>query len=191
MTMIKNDNTEKFSIKNKNNYNKIRKTWNDMMRRCYDNELHVIQPTYKNCCVCDEWHDFNNFLEWYNNNFPYHIENMGIKLELDKDLLSEGECKIYSPDTCIFIPKKANGFTTNIQRNNTSGFTGVSWRKDICKWHAQTRDFNTGKKKHIGFFEDLKLASIAYDNQRKIESNKCKKWLIELGYNENIVNKIK
>lgn len=44
---------------------------------------------------------------------------------------------------------------------NKSGFKGVHWRKDIKKWAAQVSG-NKGKR-HLGFFEDIKEAALAYD----------------------------
>lgn len=35
--------------------------WYAMLTRCYSEKYHKIQPTYKNCDVCHEWHNFQNF----------------------------------------------------------------------------------------------------------------------------------
>jgi hypothetical protein len=40
--------------------------------------------------------------------------------------------------------------------NNTSGAHGVSWRKDIQKWHATVKHEN--KTRHVGYFTDLEEA---------------------------------
>lgn len=41
---------------------------------------------------------------------------------------------------------------------NTSGFKNVHWRKDKNKWCVEL--IVDGKKKHIGYFEDLELADL-------------------------------
>lgn len=41
-------------------------------------------------------------------------------------------------------------------QRNTSGTTGVTWKKDRMKWHAQIRI--NGKNKHLGFFDEMEDA---------------------------------
>ena len=41
-------------------------------------------------------------------------------------------------------------------RRNTSGFNGVTWKKDRSKWHAQI--CVNGNKIHLGFFSDIQDA---------------------------------
>ena len=87
--------------------------WTNMLRRCY----YIDDECYKNCEVCERWHCYANFLEdlpliegyelWINNN----------NYELDKDFKQQGtEYKIYSIETCIFIPKNEN---TKMSGTNT------------------------------------------------------------------------
>lgn len=79
--------------------------WYNMMLRCYstDEKARVKYKTYNECTVCDSWHNFQNFADWYYLNQP--IGN--IDYEIDKDLLS-GCVKVYSPSTCVFISKELN-----------------------------------------------------------------------------------
>jgi predicted transport protein len=73
-------------------------TWLNMMKRCYDKEYQKKkQPTYIGCIVCDEWHNFNTFNTWFNENY---IDGFAI----DKDIIIKNN-KIYSPETCCFVPK--------------------------------------------------------------------------------------
>lgn len=164
--------------------------WIDMLRRCFDVKFQNSYPTYIGCSVCDEWHSFKNFKEWFDKNYRWDLDDIGIKLELDKDLLS-GESKVYSPDTCVFLPNKVNTFLINKQSNNTSGYTGVSWHKNTSKWRANIGEFNNGKRKHLGLFKNIEDARDAYNKAREIECIKVKEYLRELGYNEDIINKIK
>ena len=77
------------------------KTWEHILERCYSAKLHAKEPTYKDVVVAEEWLNYQVFAKWYEENY-YEVE--GQRMELDKDLLS-GNCKIYSPNTCIFLPK--------------------------------------------------------------------------------------
>lgn len=50
---------------------------------------------------------------------------------------------------------------TGKPRHNTSGFKGVSWSKNKNKWRAYISIEN--KTKHLGYFEELESAHVAYD----------------------------
>lgn len=75
-------------------------TWTAMLNRCYSIKHQTRYPTYVGCTVCTEWLTFSNFKKWYDANYREG-------LELDKDILVEGN-KIYSPETCRFVPKSIN-----------------------------------------------------------------------------------
>lgn len=42
--------------------------WNGMLNRCYNEVNQLSHPTYIGCTVCDEWHNFQIFAEWYYGN---------------------------------------------------------------------------------------------------------------------------
>jgi hypothetical protein len=76
--------------------------WLAMLGRSYSKKNHARFPTYKNCTVAKEWHNYQNFAPWFK-------ENYREGLDLDKDILQEGVAnKIYSPDTCKFITPLEN-----------------------------------------------------------------------------------
>lgn len=74
--------------------------WNNMLKRCYSIKELTRHPTYIGCTVCCEWLSFSNFKKWFDENY---IEGF----DLDKDILVEGN-KIYSPETCRFVPHYLN-----------------------------------------------------------------------------------
>ena len=99
--------------------------WYSMIRRCYSSILHKRQPAYTKCEVCEEWLNYQNFAKWY---YSHKLEN-GIKWELDKDLLRNNN-KIYSPETCVLIPKDINILLT-LRKNDRGKYPlGVSKRVD-------------------------------------------------------------
>jgi len=81
-------------------HTKVYSTWKSILQRCYCKDKLKLNPTYLGCTVCDEWHNFQNFAEWYKNNYidGHHI---------DKDIKVEGN-RIYSPSTCLFVSQKEN-----------------------------------------------------------------------------------
>lgn len=85
-------------------HTRIYRSWNAMLRRCYNDKFHEKSPEYRNCTVCREWLNFQNFAEWYDNNY-YEVKDK--RMELDKDILYMGN-KIYSPYTSVFAPQEIN-----------------------------------------------------------------------------------
>ena len=79
--------------------------WYDMLKRCYSKDYIEKHPTYKDCEACDEWHNFQNFAKWVDDNY-YEVEDC-YRMELEKDILVKGN-KLYSPNTCVFIPRILN-----------------------------------------------------------------------------------
>lgn len=153
--------------------------WFDMLRRCYDLKRLNRYPTYKGCTVAEEWHDFGVFDTWFKNNYPLDLANQGIKFQLDKDLKVKGN-KIYSSETCVFLPSKVNGFLTNNQSTNTSGFTGVDYSRG--RFQARTTDFDTGRRIYLGSSQDKAKAGRLYIEGRKKQAEKVKNLLRNLNY---------
>jgi hypothetical protein len=77
--------------------------WRNMLTRCYDDKYQSKNPTYKGCSVCPEWHNFQNFAEWYERERP----DDGNEYHLDKDKLVHGN-KIYGPDFCSILTPLEN-----------------------------------------------------------------------------------
>lgn len=89
------------------NHRTIYNKWRSILDRCY-NPKNVMYYAYGklNVVVCQEWLNFQNFAKWYEENY---IEGY----EIDKDILCNilhKEIKIYSPETCLFLPKELNCF---------------------------------------------------------------------------------
>ena len=167
--------------------------WTSILRRSYYEPYKEKQPTYKNVTCCKEWHNFQNFNKWYENNYPYEVE--GIKFQLDKDVLQLNvESKIYSPETCVFLPDKVNKFMTNIKITNTSGIVGVNFDSVNGNWIIRSCDFNTGERKQLKstkFKENLIHFKDIYKMFRLKNIEYIKIYLIELNYlNETIIDKI-
>ena len=164
-------------------------TWRDMLKRCYSEEYHSKHQSYIGCYVCEEWKYYTNFKKWYDNNYPHDLASTGIIFNLDKDLLVDGNKK-YGPDTCVFLPQKINRFLSTKYKNNSSGMVGVVFHKATNKFLAQANSFVTGKQIHLGLFTNKETAKESYDYFRSINVLHAKEYLRDLGYNEDIVNKL-
>ena len=104
--------------KNTDKYN----IWYNMLQRCYDPKYHEKEPTYKDCDVEKYLLNFQHMGEWIENNY-YEIP--GEKMRLDKDILYKGN-KIYSRDSCIFVPERINLLFTKNDNRRGDNPIGVS-----------------------------------------------------------------
>ena len=126
--------------------------WSNMLKRCYSKKYQSKKPTYIGCIVAKEWHSFMTFRTWM-------IKQNWRGNEIDKDILKLGN-KIYSPETCTFVPKKIN-MLLNINYNARGEFPlGVLWIDSCCRFKAQITI--NGKNKFLGHFKTESEASMAY-----------------------------
>jgi len=135
------------------------KAWKNMLTRCYSRKYQSSWPTYIGCTVAEEWHSFMNFRKWMK------TQDWQGKA-LDKDILSPGN-KIYSSETCVFVPVRINGLLTHIQSSKGKHPAGVSFHKLRNKYQAECW-VNEGKK-HLGYFATPEEASESYKKAKRKE----------------------
>lgn len=130
--------------------------WTCMIRRCYDETLKERYSAYfRDCVVCDEWHNFQMFAKWYNDNI-YQVGSE--RMHIDKDILIKGN-KLYSPDTCLIVPQRINMLF--LKKPNKYGLpNGI---KPIANGRYSSQYCG----KHIGNFDTLKQAVIAHDKEKQ------------------------
>jgi hypothetical protein len=120
--------------------------WFNMIRRCYDTN-YLYRHTYQDVSVCDDWLTFSNFRSWM---MGQDWENKA----LDKDLLGDG--KLYSPNTCCFLPQSINNFLLTYSSDKYTGVT--EYGKRFYARHG---------KVDIGSYHSFIEAKVAYDAYRK------------------------
>lgn len=153
---------------------KKQQLWGNMNTRCYNKNYHKVKPDYKDCTICDEWLESKkSFYEWVDHNF-YEIKGEST-VELDKDILVPGN-KVYSPDTCIFVPKRINDLFVHIHGRKKNGLpTGVYYSEKTGKYQATVResckDDEDGKKKsaRLGHFDTAEEAYEVYKAHKMAE----------------------
>ena len=134
------------------------KVWINMIRRCYDSSNNC--PTYIDCTVCDEWHNFQNFAQWYEDNY-YEIDND--KMQLDKDILIKNN-KEYSSDTCCFVNHTINSMFTNKKRFRNSI---IGSYKRCGKYEVSCENTLLKKRQYLGRFNDENEAFTVYKNYKE------------------------
>lgn len=148
--------------------------WNSLIRRCYSTVFNTNKSTYQDCSVCDEWLYFSNFKEWFDD------PNNGYKdgYQLDKDILVKGN-KIYSPETCCFVPREINVLFT--KRQNDRGIYPIGVSKKDKYFYSQLN-----KKKErvfLGNFNNPFAAFSAY----KIAKEQYVKELADKYFKEGLI----
>lgn len=127
-------------------------SWNNMLLRCYSKAYHKARPKAIDCSVCDEWLDFQVFAAWFTSS-----KYSSLGYVLDKDLLVPGN-KIYSADTCLFIPQDINTLIADVNKKNNTLPLGVSFVHDRYRAALSMR----GRFKHIGYYDCMYEAFDAY-----------------------------
>lgn len=118
--------------------------WSNMIKRAYSAQFHDYRPTYAGCSVDPAWHSFMEFRAWM-------IAQDWEGKQLDKDILMPGN-KVYSPETCAFVTRALNLFTTD------HGVARGEWPVGVC-WHKRDENFRakccnplTGQQECLGYF---------------------------------------
>ena len=144
---------------------KTYKMWIRMLERCYDEKYHNKYPTYKDVEVCDEWLNFQNFAEWCESKHHFHLKDVnGRSYQLDKDILIKGN-KLYSPDTCCFIPSEINLLTLSNGKCRGKCPIGVYFNKPRKKYVANLNCYKS--QKHLGVFRTPEEAFEAYKEAKE------------------------
>ena len=129
--------------------------WNAMIQRCY-NPKHQAYHTYeaRGIKICDEWLIVKNFIEWAEETY---IEGYTID-RIDND-------KGYSSDNCRWADASTQNINQRKQKNNTSGYVGIGWNKQISRWKASI--YINKKRIDLGHFKDKMDAVKARDSYIK------------------------
>lgn len=140
--------------------------WIDMLARCYDKVVKKNSPTYEGVEVCKEWLCFKTFSEWCENNAFFKAKDTRDKsYHLDKDILVRGN-KIYSPDTCCFVPHRINTLLLSSKGNRGEYPLGVTWSKTNKKFTCRVKTGNS-KAKYLGYFNSSEDAFLAYKKAKE------------------------
>jgi len=133
----------------KQNMCPIYRCWKHMIERCYSS---IQYPTYIGCRVDERWKYFMAFRAWYLEQAPKSGD------QLDKDFLGDG--KLYSPETCCFVPRWLNTLFIDCGLARGEWPQGVSYHKSSGKYRSIIR--RSGKYIHLGYFDTPEEASEVY-----------------------------
>ena len=121
--------------------------WVRMLERCYSDSFKKKNQTYIDCEVSDKFKNYEYFYEWCNNQIGFGVDGF----ELDKDLLIKGN-KVYSENTCVFIPQEINSLLIKSTASRGKHLIGVHWCNTNKAFVAKVRK-NKGKQEYLGYFK--------------------------------------
>ena len=137
------------------------KTWYHMIERCYDPKLHKRYSSYKGCKVEDYLLNFQHMGEWIENNY---YEVPGEKMHLDKDILCKWN-KVYSRETCIFVPQRINKLFTKSDKSRGKDPIGII---ELPEGNYQVYCKNGfGKQIHLGIYSTKEEAFNTYKQYKE------------------------
>lgn len=128
--------------------------WFDMYQRCTSQRSKKIRPTYDKVVLCPEWYDYDNYYNWSMSQVGFgDFDEKGKLFQLDKDLLSG---TLYSPETCLFLPKEINCFLVRF-----SNASGVRLTK-FGKFRVSVYDSDICTTRHLACFDSEQKAIECY-----------------------------
>lgn len=150
-----------FTLEDKTKDNKAKKLWRGMLYRAYSEKYHITRPTYEECSCSDNFKNLSYFKEWCSNQIGFGEDGF----VLDKDVLIKGN-KMYSENTCVFLPSEINTlFTLNNAKRGELPI-GVQ-RTKRGKIVARISSKN-GQNGMLGYYENIEDAFRAYKTEKEV-----------------------
>lgn len=131
--------------------------WKDMLDRVY-NQNSIKVRWYSECVVSDSFKYLSLFRDWTEKQIGFGNEGW----QLDKDILFKGN-KIYSEDTCCFVPKEINCLFT--KSNRIRGNLPIGVTKCGNKYAARMNSY--GESVYLGKFITSDKAFFAYKTAKE------------------------
>ena len=152
------------------------RAWNHILSRCYNPEVQKKQPYYYDCSVDPRWHCFAVFEEWFIQQEQRHFKEdygVGRRWSIDKDILVRGN-KIYSPETCCFVPNEVNAAVTKPKRRTTHidlpegvGIIKPKTTGSKIGYTARAHSGTTDKERYLGYYNTPEKAFKVYKRAKE------------------------
>lgn len=158
-------------------------TWRNMLSRCYCENTRNRYKTYEDCEVCEEWKLFSNFKKWFD---EHYIEGY----DLDKDLLIPNN-RIYSKDSCVFVPHKLNTLFRELGRTKECVLDGVSLIKSRKSKTYRAAIRIGGKIVNLGVFKsEIEAHKVYLEAKYKEASNVANEYYKANKISEKVYNAV-
>lgn len=135
--------------------------WKGILQRCYDTKFQDKYKTYRGVMISDNFKNYQYFKEWCNMQVGFDQDDW----QLDKDILVRGN-KLYSEDTCCFVPREINTLFTKRDSKRGDYPIGVCYDKQTNKFKAGITI--QGKSSGLGYFKTPEEAFYAYKEAKEV-----------------------
>lgn len=152
--------------------------WHGILARTVCPEYKLSHPAYADCEICDEWIYLSNFKKFFDKYYRdgYH---------LDKDLFSNGHGRLYSPETCCFLPPLINTIISGNRLSADGLPTGIIRRGR----KYQARICIGDKRVSLGFYNTAEKAYSSYKREKESRIKSIAKEFYTSGkIDENVFN---
>lgn len=142
--------------------------WQNLLARCYYPKFQTRQPTYVGCSVSKNFRSYSYFHQWCQSQIGFGKKGF----DLDKDLLLRGN-KLYSEDTCLFLPRELNSLLLSckaVRGNLPLGVTSHQG-KFLAQCHREAAAY------YLGMFDTPEEAHNAYKQAKEtFIKSQAEKW---------------
>lgn len=152
------------------------KLWRHVLGRVFRKEY---EAHYSDCDIDELWLCYNNFAEWCHNQKGFSsFDDKGERFQLDKDFKLKGN-RLYSPETCIFLPREIN--QSIVSRRNYRGKNPLGVVKSKSgSFHSNV--LVNGVREFGKAFTDAELAFQEYKHKKESNIRRlADKYRAELG----------
>lgn len=148
-------------------------TWKHVIERSFSEKRKVANVTYDGVSCTPEWILATTFKTWMES-------QIWEGLHLDKDILKTGN-KLYSPDTCVFVPQRLNKLLLLSSNDRGDYPVGASLRSNPHNYNVKkpfvaqlTRD--NGKVRCLGYFYTAQEAHRVWQWEKAAEIESTLAW---------------
>lgn len=144
--------------------------WHSMRKRCkVGGSVQKHHSAYIGCTYIPEWEDYDVYTEWAEQQVGFLVKDeRGRCYSLDKDILF-GRNKIYSPETCVFVPPRVNSFYSRIDGEDNGLPKGVHWQESCKRFIAQGTCWE-GTSIYLGCYKTPEAAHAAYVENKEAKA---------------------
>ena len=136
--------------------------WNGVRQRCYNENIRHLTPSYQGVEMSENFKKYSYFKEWCNKQVGFDQEGW----QLDKDILVKGN-KLYSEDTCCFVPPEINCLVLKADRIRGKYPVGVYHDTSKTQKRFSARVSKNGKHKRFGSYKTPEEAFYVYKREKE------------------------
>ena len=135
--------------------------WKSILHRCYSEKSLRKNKSYEDAFVSNEFLCFQNYAQWRSENY---YEVPGERMHLDKDILCKGN-KVYSRETCIFVPQRINNLF--IKRDRFRGKNPIGVAPNLSGNYQAYCNNGYGKLVYLGSYSSREEAFKVYKEYKE------------------------